>query len=145
MLALAGRVAAAAFAAALFVDLVSKAWAVSADSTVVYHDTPSKAAVRLLGCLLTVICVAALTSYAAKSGLGRQFGLWIGCGVAVGGIVSNGLSATLWSKGVPDFIPAGGGWFWNLADAEIVLGMTAGLLSYLLAAVIAFARTARAA
>jgi hypothetical protein len=143
MLLLAGRVASVAFAAAVFVDLVSKVLVVSADFAVVYHDTASKMAVRLIGCFVTVACVAALTVYATRTGLGRQFGLWIGCGAAIGGIVANGVSATLWSRGVPDFIPAGGGWFWNVADAEIVAGTTLGLLSYALAAVIAYSRTVR--
>ena len=143
VLLLAGRVGLCAFALGVFVDLASKAGAVVSDSGVIYHDGPSKMAFRILGCLVTVLCVATLTAYASEAGLGRQFGLWIGCGFAVAGIVSNGLSALLWSHGVPDFISVGAGWVWNVADFEIVVGTTLGLLSYVVAAVAAYVRTVR--
>jgi len=142
MISLAFRVTALAFAGGLLVDFGSKVWAVSQDSGVVYHDVPSRLALRLGACLLTLAFAAALSVYAVKVGLGAPFGLWIGCGLAVAGIVANGVSSMLWAGGVPDFIPAGGGWVWNVADFEIVLGMTGGLISLGLAAVVAYVRTA---
>jgi hypothetical protein len=140
----ASRAAAAAFAIGVIVDLASKIWAVSYDSGVIYHDEASRMAIRLVGCALTVAGVAALSAYAAKRGFGRQFGLWIGCGLAVAGILANGVSSMLWASGVPDFIPAGGGWIWNVADFEIVLGLGGGLVSLAVAAVAAYVRTVRA-
>ena len=144
MLAAGARVAGIALLLGLTADFVSEVWAVAYDPHVIYNDRPSETWLRLLGCVLTVAVAAGLSEYATRSGLGRQFGLWIGCGLAVAGIAANGVASMLWSRGVPDFIPAGGGWRWNVADFEIVIGVTAGLLSLGVAAVAAYVRTARA-
>jgi lipoprotein signal peptidase len=140
---LGSRVIALAFAGALVVDFASKVWVVSSSAGVSYNDVPSKMALRLFGCLVTLVCVAALSAYAARVGLGRQFGLWIGCGLVIGGIVANGISSMLWARGVPDFIAASG-WVWNLADFEIAFGTIGGLLSLGVAAVAAYVRTVQA-
>ena len=59
-----------------------------------------------------------------------------------GGVIGNGVSSLIWSRGVPDFIhtPA---YVWNLADFEISLGVTGGLLSVVVAALAAFVRERR--
>ena len=58
----------------------------------------------------------------------------------VAGVLANGISPLLWAHGVPDFIAVGGGWVWNLADFEIAIGMTGGILSVGVSAVVVYAR-----
>jgi lipoprotein signal peptidase len=85
-------------------------------------------------------CVAAVV--ARQRGIGRLWGAWIGVGLLVGGVLANGLSQFIWSRGTPDFIhfyslsPN----VWNIADFEIWWGLTGGLVSIAIAALIAFAR-----
>ena len=81
-----------------------------------------------------------LARVAASRGLGRQWGVWIGCALLVAGILSNGISPLLWAKGVPDFIAVNGGWVWNVADFEIAIGLTGGILSVAFCALVVYAR-----
>jgi lipoprotein signal peptidase len=67
-------------------------------------------------------------------------GEWVGCGLLAAGILANGISPLLWNQGVPDFIDVRGGWVWNLADFEIAIGLTGGLLSVVLSAVVVYTR-----
>ena len=85
-------------------------------------------------------------------GLGRQWGVWVGCTLLVAGVLANGVSALIWSRGVPDFIDMGDGWIWNVADLEIAVGLSGGILSVAVSALGVYARekvarqrTARAA
>jgi lipoprotein signal peptidase len=63
----------------------------------------------------------------------------VGVGLLVGGILANGISPFLWDRGVPDFI-AMRGWVWNVADFEIAIGLTGGILSLGVSAVAVYAR-----
>jgi hypothetical protein len=58
----------------------------------------------------------------------------------VAGILANGISPLLWARGVPDFIGVGGGWVWNVADFEIAIGLTGGILSVAFSAVVLYTR-----
>jgi hypothetical protein len=58
----------------------------------------------------------------------------------VAGVLANGVSSLLWARGVPDFIDVGDGWVWNVADFEIAIGLTGGLLSIGLSAIVVYAR-----
>ena len=82
----------------------------------------------------------ALVQFAAQRGLGRQWGVWIGCSLLVAGILANGISPLLWTQGVPDFIDVRGGWVWNVADFEIAVGLTGGLISVVLSAIVVYTR-----
>ena len=125
----AARVALPVFAAALAVDLATKAWAVHGGDVLIFNARANDLPLRLAACLAAVATAAALTWFTARAGLGRQWGLWIGCGLLVAGVIANGVSPYLWSSGVPDFIDVGDGWVWNVADFEIAVGLTGGLLS----------------
>jgi lipoprotein signal peptidase len=81
-----------------------------------------------------------LARLASMRGLGRQWGLWVGCGLLVAGVLGNGISSLLWARGIPDFIDVGGGWAWNLADFEIAFGMSGGLLSVFVSAFVLYGR-----
>ena len=122
------------------VDLASKRWAVAHASVLIFNDTPSRLPFRVLMSLIAVAVGFVLTRLAARRGLGRQWGLWVGCGLLVAGILANGVSPLLWARGVPDFIDVQGGWVWNIADFEIAIGLTGGLLSVVLSAVVVYAR-----
>jgi hypothetical protein len=50
------------------------------------------------------------------------------------------VSALIWSRGVPDFIDMGDGWIWNVADLEIAIGLSGGLVSVVVSAVGVFGR-----
>jgi lipoprotein signal peptidase len=94
---------------------------------------------RLAMSIVAVAVVVALTRLAAWRGIGRIWGAWFGVGLLVAGIVGNGVSRLIWSRGVPDFVTMGRE-VWNVADFEIGLGLTGGLVSIAVAALFAFAR-----
>jgi Signal peptidase (SPase) II len=129
------------FAVAFSADLLAKQLAVSNNAgTLLYNDTSSQFPLRILFCLVAVAVAVALGRFARSRGLGRQWGLWIGASLLVAGVLANGVSSFLWARGVPDFIDVEGGWVWNLADFEIAIGMTGGILSVGVTAVAAYAR-----
>ena len=138
--AAARRLAAAVFVGAFAADLVSKRWAVAYSNALVFNHTPSRLPYRLLMSFVAVAVGLALVRLAARRGLGRQWGVWIGCSLLVAGILANGISPLLWARGVPDFIAVRGGWVWNVADFEIAIGLTGGLFSVVLSAIAVYAR-----
>jgi lipoprotein signal peptidase len=71
--------------------------------------------------------------------MGRIWGAWVGVGLLVGGIVGNGVSRLIWPRGVPDFIDMGRE-VWNVADFEIGLGLTGGIVSIAVSALLIFVR-----
>ncbi len=135
------RVASGVFVAAFAADLLSKQWATTSHvAGLVYNDRPSDLAVRV-GMSLAALAVALVVGWLAQlRGLGRQWGLSIGAALLVAGVLANGVSAFLWSKGVPDFIGLRDGWVWNVADLEIAVGMTGGILSVAASAVVLYVR-----
>ena len=60
--------------------------------------------------LVAIGVAVALARGAAMRGLGRQWGVGVGCALLVAGVLANGVSALIWSRGVPDFIDMGDGW-----------------------------------
>jgi hypothetical protein len=132
------------FAAGFAADLASKALVVQRHGVVVWNDRPGDLPRRLAMCAVAVAVAGALTRLAAWRGLGRSWGLWAGCGLLVAGVLANGVSPLLWSRGVPDFVDVGGGWVWCLADFEIGLGLVAGIVSVAVVALVAYARDLRA-
>jgi hypothetical protein len=134
-----------AFVFAISIDLGSKAIAIAWDvdgSVVVYNDRPGMLVLRIVMSLLAIVVVALLTRGARHLAIGRLWGAWIGAGLLAGGVMGNGVSSLIWSRGVPDFIhtPA---YVWNIADFEISLGVTGGLLSVVIAALSAYVRERR--
>jgi hypothetical protein len=123
------RIGILVFLTACCVDLVTKAWATGHANVVVYNHTPAELPRRLLMSLVAVGVAIVLAEFAARRGLGRQWGVTVGCATLVAGVLSNGISSLLWSRGVPDFIDVGDGWVWNLADFEIAIGLSGGILS----------------
>jgi hypothetical protein len=133
------------FALAFSADLGSKLLAVAWDvdgKVVVYNDRPGMLLLRVLMTALAVAVTYLLARGAQRLAIGRLWGAWIGVGLLAGGVLGNGISSVLWSRGVPDFIhtPA---YVWNLADVEIVLGVTGGILSVAVAALSAYLRDRR--
>ena len=140
------RLSVLVFAVGFSVDLLAKQWAVSHNvGALLYNDTASQFPLRLLFCAVAIAVALALGRFAGSRGLGRQWGLWIGAPLLVAGVLANGVSSFLWARGVPDFIDVEGGWVWNLADFEIAIGMTGGILSVGVSAVATYARGLRAA
>jgi hypothetical protein len=138
------RLAVIAFACAIAADVVTKVYAVGhavGSHDVVYNARPSNLAIRVWVSLLTVAIVWLLEHFGRRRGIGHLWGAWITVGVLVGGTLSNGMSAYLWTRGVPDFIHVSGGWVWNLADFEIVFGLLGTALATVAAALVAFARS----
>lgn len=123
----------------MLVDLATKAYAVAQLEDVVYNDRPGQLVRRLAMSAVAVVVVVALTRLAAWRGIGRLWGAWVGVGLLVAGIVGNGASRFIWSRGVPDFITIGRE-VWNVADFQIGIGLTGGLVSIAVAALFAFAR-----
>jgi lipoprotein signal peptidase len=133
------------FVVAVTVDLGTKVYAVDHGGLgfVVYNNTHDGDSVRRA---LMSLAALAFTVFAAivarRRGMGRLWGAWIGAGLLVGGVLSNGVSQVIWSRGTPDFIhfysmsPD----VWNIADFEIWWGLTGGIFSIAIAALIAFAR-----
>jgi Signal peptidase (SPase) II len=135
------RVLIPVFAAAFAADLLSKQWAISHATGLVFNDKPSELPKRVLISLVTIAVGAGLAWLAARRGLGQQWGLLIGVSLLVGGILANGVSPFIWARGVPDFIDVRG-WVWNVADFEIALGLTGGILSVGVSALLVYAREA---
>jgi lipoprotein signal peptidase len=133
-----GRVVLWTFCVALCADLLTKAAAVGR-VPVIYNDKPGELLRRLVMSIVAVAVVVLLTRLAAWRGIGRIWGAWIGVGLLVGGIAGNGASRLIWVRGVPDFIDMGPQ-MWNLADFMIGLGLTGGVLSIAVSAVLAFTR-----
>jgi lipoprotein signal peptidase len=132
------RVIVSTFCVALCADLLSKIYAVGR-IPVIYNDKPGELVRRLVLSLVAVVVVLVLTRLAEWRGIGRIWGAWVGVGLLVAGVVGNGLSRLIWMRGVPDFIDMGSQ-MWNVADFEIGLGLSGGLLSIAVCAAIVFAR-----
>ena len=128
------------FVGAFAVDLVSKQVAVSHLGGVIFNDRSSELLLRSAMSLVAIGVAIVLARLALARGLGRQWGVWVGCGLLVAGTLGNGVSALLWRRGVPDFIFVGGGWVWNVADFEIAVGLTGGLLSVGVSAIVLYVR-----
>ena len=134
-----------AFALALGIDLASKVLAIAYDvdgKVVVYNDRPGMFLLRVVMSLIAVTVAYLITRGAQRLAIGRLWGLWIGAGLLAGGVMGNGISSLIWSRGVPDFIhtPA---YVWNIADFEISFGVTGGILSVAVAALSAYVRERR--
>ena len=128
------------FLAAFAGDLLTKQWAISHASGLIFNDKPSDLPLRLLMSVVAIAVAFVLARFAARCGLGRQWGVWIGAALLVAGTLANGVSPLLWAQGVPDFIAVNGGWVWNVADFEIAIGMVGGILSVAVSAVVVYAR-----
>jgi Signal peptidase (SPase) II len=134
------RIITLVFVGAIAVDLLSKQWAVVHANVLIFNASPSELPLRLLMSLVAIAVGFVLARVATQRGLGRQWGVWIGCALLVAGILANGISPLLWTQGVPDFIAVNGGWVWNVADFEIAIGLTGGILSVAFCAVVVYAR-----
>ncbi len=129
------------FAAAFVVDLLSKEWAISHAGGLVFNNKPSELPLRVFVSLVTIAGAFVLAWLARLRGLGRQWGLWVGVALLVAGVLANGVSTLLWARGVPDFIDVRG-WVWNVADFEIAVGLTGGILSLGVSALVVYTREA---
>jgi hypothetical protein len=133
------------FVLALGVDLLSKILAIAYDvdgAVVVYNPRPAALVQRVIMTILAVAVTYLLTRGAQRLAIGRLWGAWIGVGLLAGGVLGNGISRVLWSRGVPDFIHTPTH-VWNLADVEIGLGLTGGIVSVGVAALSAYVRDRR--
>jgi len=133
------------FVLALGADLASKVLAIAYDvdgKVVVYNDRPGMLTLRILMSIVALAVTYLLTRGARRLAIGHLWGAWIGVGLLAGGVMGNGISSVIWSRGVPDFIhtPA---YVWNLADFEISFGVTGGILSIAVAALSAYVRERR--
>jgi len=138
---------AAAFLLALSVDLLTKVYAVTQGGLgrVVYnHAHAGDFPRRVVMSVVAVVVVGLIAAVARREGIGRLWGGWIGVGLLVGGVLGNGVSRFIWSRGVPDFIHSPSPDIWNVADFEIAIGLTGGIVSMAIAAIIAYARERRA-
>jgi hypothetical protein len=136
---------AAAFLVVFAADLLTKTVAVSYGGLglVAYNDTHAgDFGRRVLMSLAAVTFTFAAAIAARRRGLGRLWGAWIGAGLLVGGVLANGVSQFIWSRGVPDFIhiysvsPD----VWDIADFAIWWGLVGGVTSIAVAALIAYGR-----
>ncbi|HEY2778322.1 MAG TPA: signal peptidase II [Gaiellaceae bacterium] len=134
------RLAVPLFVAALGGDLLSKEWATGHAAELVYNSRPSELPLRVLMSLVAIGVAAALIRVAAMRGLGRQWGVLVGCTLLVAGVLANGVSIMIWSRGVPDFIDMGDGWIWNVADLEIAIGLSGGIVSVAVSALGVYVR-----
>ena len=130
---------------ALSVDLVTKTYAVNRGSLglVVYNNTHAGDFPRRIAMSIVALAFAAgASALAQRRGIGRLWGAWVGAGLLVGGVMGNGLSQFIWSRGVPDFIHmySMSRDVWNVADFEIALGLTGGIVSIAVSALIAYVR-----
>jgi len=130
------------FAAAFAADLLSKTWAVQYSQHIVFNARANDLPRRLVMSAVAIAVAVVLTRLVGWRGLGRPWGLWVGCALLVAGVLANGVSPYLWSRGVPDFIHVSDGWVWNLADFEIAIGMTGGILSIAAGAGVVYVREA---
>lgn len=137
-----------AFVLAVAVDLLTKMYAVSHGGLglVAYNDTHAgDFERRVLMSLAAVAFTFVAAVVARRRGLGRIWGAWIGAGLLVGGVIANGVSQFIWAQGVPDFIhlyslsPD----VWDVADFEIAWGLTSGIASIAVVALIVYARERR--
>jgi hypothetical protein len=133
------------FVLALGLDLGSKALAIAYDvdgRVVVYNDRPGMLVLRIVMSVIALLVTYLLTRGAQRLGIGRLWGAWIGVGLLSAGVIGNGVSGYIWSRGVPDFIhtPA---WVWNLADFEISFGVTGGIVSIAVVALASYVRERR--
>jgi lipoprotein signal peptidase len=117
----------------LLVDLGTKVVAVQldrGDGWLVYNGTATPGLVhRGVMSLVAIGATVVLARLARWRGMGEIWGAWIGCGLLVAGIMGNGVSRLIWSRGVPDFIHAGDRWIWNVADFAIGFGLVGGVAS----------------
>jgi lipoprotein signal peptidase len=132
------------FAVAFAADLFTKTWVVQHSQDVLFNARPNDLPRRVAMSAVAITVAAVLTRLAVWRGLGRTWGLWVGCALLVAGVLANGVSPFLWSRGVPDFIHLSGGWVWNVADFEIAVGMTGGILSIAVGAGFVYVREAHA-
>jgi hypothetical protein len=137
------RIALPLFFAALCADLVTKALAVAYDRQVYFHAVAGELPRRVVMCALAVAAAVLITHVAARRGFGPPWGAWIGAPLLVAGVLGNGLSAVIWSRGVPDFIVTGD-WIGNLADFEIFFGIVGGFLALIVGFCLTYARAALA-
>jgi lipoprotein signal peptidase len=142
-----GRVFLGALLFGLVVDLGTKVVAVGLDTGngwLVYNGTATPGLVhRALMSLVAIGATVVLARVGRWRGMGEIWGAWIGCGLLVAGIMGNGLSRVIWSRGVPDFIHAGDRWIWNVADFAIGLGLVGGVVSIAVAGLGAYVRELR--
>jgi hypothetical protein len=134
------RIAVPVFLTALGGDLLSKVWATEHAAELVYNPMPSELPLRVVMSLVAIGVAVVLARVAAMRGLGRQWGVSVGCALLVAGVLANGVSTLIWSRGVPDFIDMGDGWIWNVADVEIALGLSGGIVSVAVSALRVYAR-----
>src|SRR5437763_11021669 len=122
---------AATFFVAIAVDLVTKTWAVyRLDPQHVYynHANPSEYIRRMVMSAAAIAVTYALDRGARRLGIGRLWGAWIGVGLLTGGVLGNGVSRLIWTRGAPAFLSVGRD-FGDPPDVEIGIGLTAGLVS----------------
>jgi lipoprotein signal peptidase len=133
--------AATVFAWMLSLDLATKAWAVAhpVATDVVYNTKDGRIDARVVMSLVAVAVTAGMSRLARWRGYPEIWGMWIGAGLLVAGVLGNGLSRLLWTPGVPDFITIGPD-AWNLADFAIGVGLTGGIVSLFGTALVAYAR-----
>jgi lipoprotein signal peptidase len=126
---------------ALTLDLASKAWVVAHQDVliVVYNGRDGRLGSRIAMSLVAFAVTAALSRLARWRGYPEIWGMWIGSGLLVAGVLGNGVSRLLWARGVPDFLLIGRD-AWNLADFAIGIGLTGGIVSLLGTALFAYAR-----
>jgi hypothetical protein len=129
-------------AAAFCADLLTKSYAVTHLSTaaLVFNHKPAELPKRIAMCVIAIAVAAVLAHFARQRGIGRIWGAWIGVGLLVAGVLGNGISTYLWSRGVPDFFNVAGDEYWNLADFEIAIGLTGGIVSIAATAILAYVR-----
>ena len=144
--------AAAAGAVALVfgfaLDLGTKTYAIwhGGLGLVVYNDVHAgDFGRRVVMSAIAIAVTYVFADVARRRGIARLWGAWIGAGLLVGGVMANGVSQLIWSRGVPDFIhvyslsPD----VWNVADFEIAWGLVGGLASIVAAALYAYVRDHR--
>ena len=135
-------VGALTFLVAIALDLFTKTFAVvHLEAHLVYynHTNPSEYVRRIVMSFVAIVATFVLDRSAIRLGIGRLWGAWIGVGLLTGGVLGNGVSRLIWSRGVPDFLFVGND-IWNVADFEIGLGLAGGIASIAITAIVAFAR-----
>src|SRR5580765_3440729 len=90
------------FVVALALDLGSKALAIAYDvdgRVVVYNDRPGMLVLRIVMSVIALLVTYLLTRGAQRLGIGRLWGTWIGVGLLSAGVIGNGVSGYIWSRG----------------------------------------------